>query len=697
MRPFLASLTLSPVAIVTLFFAAAASVQGVHAATLVVTTTADSGAGSLRDTIAAASDGDTIQFDAALNGQTITLTSAELLINKNLIIDGPGAHQLTVQRSTATGTPAFRIFNASGSFGVTIAGLTIANGSAPDAGGGGIASTVLTLTVANCVISGNNAQGGGGILCAAPSLNQSTVSIANCTISGNSAASGGGIHNDGPIGMFYRGSVLTITNSTISGNAATFMGDGLSQGGGIANLGRLTVINSTISDNVVAVDESRGGGGIYTTGTLAMTNTTISGNSANLGGGIRNLGTHAIHNPGALAITNSTVSGNSASEGGGLLGGGQSRNAIIALNTSANGPDVNGTLRSEGFNLIGNNSGAIIFAQQPSDQIGTPASPIDPLLGPLQNNGGPTFTHALLQGSPALDQGESSGSTTDQRGFHRPVDFPDIANEAGGDGADIGAFESAPATLANISTRLRVETGDNAMIGGFIITGTEPKTVIVRGIGPSLSLPGALADPIIEVHGPSGELLATNDNWRDGLYAQQVAQTLPPASDLESALHGTINPGAYTVVVRGTNNTTGIALFEVYDLDPTAASKLGNISTRGFVSTGDNVMIGGVILVGSAPARVLFRAIGPSLTNFGVPNALADPILELYDANGGLIAVNYNWRDDQEAEILATGIPPSNDLEAAIVRDFAPGNYTAIVRGLNNATGMALVEAYDLN
>ncbi len=214
---------------------------------------------------------------------------------------------------------------------------------------------------------------------------------------------------------------------------------------------------------------------------------------------------------------------------------------------------------------------------------------------------------------------------------------------------------------------------------------------------PCLS-PGALADPVIEVHGPSGELLGTNDNWNDALTRQEITDSgLAPVNDLESALWGTINPGAYTVVVRGTNNTTGIALFEVYDLDQTVDSKLGNISTRGFVETGDNVMIGGVILVGSAPARVLFRAIGPSLANFGVPNALGDPILELYDANGGLIAVNYNWRDDQEAEILATGIPPSNDLESAIVRDFAPGNYTAIVRGLNNTTGMALVEAYDLN
>jgi hypothetical protein len=166
---------------------------------------------------------------------------------------------------------------------------------------------------------------------------------------------------------------------------------------------------------------------------------------------------------------------------------------------------------------------------------------------------------------------------------------------------------------------------------------------------------------------------------------------------LESSLWGILNPGAYTVVVRGKNNATGIALFEVYDLDQTVDSKLANVSTRGFVETGDNVMIGGTIMTGSPPARVLFRAIGPSLANFGVPNVLGDPVMELYDGNGGLIAINYDWRDTQEAEIIATGIPPSNNLESAIVRDLAPGNYTAIVRGSSNTTGVAVVEVYNLD
>jgi GH25 family lysozyme M1 (1,4-beta-N-acetylmuramidase) len=264
-----------------------------------------------------------------------------------------------------------------------------------------------------------------------------------------------------------------------------------------------------------------------------------------------------------------------------------------------------------------------------------------------------------------------------------------------------GEQPAFPAQLGNISTRLRVQTGDNAMIGGIIVTGPQSKTVVVRGIGPSLLVPGALADPVIEVHGSAGELLATNDNWRDDdpIRVQHVIDSgLAPSNDLEAAKWGILTPGAYTVVVRGNNNTTGIGLFEVYDLDRTEDSKLANISTRGFVDTGDNVMIGGTIIVGSVPTTVLFRAIGPSLVNFGISNALQDPMLELHDSNGALTASNDNWRDTQEAEIIATGIPPSNNFESAILVTLPANNsaYTAIVRGKDNTTGVAVVEAYQL-
>ena len=253
-----------------------------------------------------------------------------------------------------------------------------------------------------------------------------------------------------------------------------------------------------------------------------------------------------------------------------------------------------------------------------------------------------------------------------------------------------------------------METGDNVLIGGFIVTGTQAKRVILRAIGPSLGLVGQLPDPVLELHNSSGALIAMNDDWRfrpDGSSqeAEIIATGIPPSNFLESALVATLpaNNSAYTAIVHGYLNATGIGVVEAYDLDRTVNSKLANISTRGFVSTGDNVMIGGTIILGSAPARVLIRAIGPSLAYVGVPNALTDTTLELHDSNGTQIAFNDDWRfrpdgSSQEAEIIATGIPPTNFLESALVRDLAPGAYTAIVRGYQGLTGVALVEAYQL-
>lgn len=255
---------------------------------------------------------------------------------------------------------------------------------------------------------------------------------------------------------------------------------------------------------------------------------------------------------------------------------------------------------------------------------------------------------------------------------------------------------STPSTFANISTRLRVETGDNALIGGFIVTGTQPKRVILRAIGPSLTVPDKLADPTLELRSGSGTLIAASDNWRSLQEAEIIATGIPPANDLESAIVATLpaNNSAYTAIVRGVNDGTGVALVEAYDLDRTVDSKLANISTRGLVQTGDNVLIGGLIVLGGSPLRIIVRAIGPSVS---ISGKLADPTLELRDGNGALIRSNDNWRTDQEAEIIATGVPPTNNLESAIVENVAPGNYTAIVRGVSNTTGVALVEAYGLN
>ena len=255
-----------------------------------------------------------------------------------------------------------------------------------------------------------------------------------------------------------------------------------------------------------------------------------------------------------------------------------------------------------------------------------------------------------------------------------------------------------PATLANISTRLFVQTDDNVLIGGFIITGTQPKKVIVRGIGTSLSFLDKLENPTLELHGPNG-LIEANDNWVDSPNKQAISDsTIPPSSDLEAAIVATLpaNNAGYTAIVRGVNNSTGIGVVEAYDLDSSVDSKLANIATRGFVQTGDNVLIAGTIILGEAAQKVLVRAIGPSLT---VPGKLEDPILELRDANGGLVRGNDNWRTGgQEQEIINTTIPPPNDLESALVATLPAGgaSYTAIVRGVGNTTGIAVVEVYAL-
>jgi predicted outer membrane repeat protein len=500
------------------------------------------------------------------------------------------------------------------------------------------------------------------------------VEISGLSFSNCDSGDGGAIHTL---------SGLTITDCIFSGNTSDGQGGALDGEPGSS----IVLTGCAFSDNT-----AKNGGGAVSGGTnLAATNCTFFNNSAGFGG--------AIHDSGGPALLmNCTITGNHATDSvaaaGGVDGapGVQLGGCIVAGNTAGDltTPDLFGFLTSAGYNLIGASSGNNGFSDGVNhDHVGTTTAPLDPGLDPagLQSNGGPTDTIALLPESLAIDAGDPMNAPErDQRDYDR-VNAPDI-----------GAFEfggTIPRTLANISTRLLVETGDNVLIGGFIVTGTHPKQVLLRAIGASLSLDGRLANPVLELRDSTGALIASNDNWQTNSNKQEIIDTgIPPNDPLESALLMALDPGAYTAIVTGANNGTGIGLIEAYDLDRTTDSKLANISTRGFVQIGDKVMIGGFIVLGSEEQDVLVRAIGPSLP---VSNALADPVLELHDSNGATLAVNNNWRDTQENEIEATGIPPIEDAESAILSTLSPGGYTVIVRGAGDTTGVALVESYGLN
>ena len=551
------------------------------------------------------------------------------------------------------------------------------------------------MRLTDCIISGNDSPGGdgGGLF-----NDGGTMTVTRCTISNNFANgddfAGGG--NGGGIGTF-RGSVI-ITSSTISGNSGTissYCNPVSGGGGGVSNFGSMIISNCTISGNSVRAN------GFCDYGPNPVTM---------YGGGILNYGN--------LQITSSTITHNSASSGNGPSGGGiyssgdtTTDSSIIALNSAPTGPDFTGgaALQSMGYNIIGNDADAII-SSKPTDQIGTPAAPIDPLLGPLANNGGLTLTYALQTGSPAIDHGDPAAPPQDQRGYGR-MGVPDV-----------GAFEygGVAITLANISTRSFVQTGDNVMIGGFIVHGSEPKRVIIRAIGPELTqygVPNVLANPTLELHDRTGALIASNDNWWHTIIGGIITSDqrgdirnsgYVPGDGKESAIIAELPAGNYTAIVRSVNDTMGVALVEVYDLSPDSNSILANVSARSFVQTGDNVMIGGFIVQGTAPKRVILRAIGPELSAppFNIPNALANPTLELHDHTGALIASNDNWQHtiiggiittSQVHDITNSGYAPGDGRESAIIAELAPGNYTAIVRGVNDMTGIALVEVYDLH
>jgi hypothetical protein len=323
--------------------------------------------------------------------------------------------------------------------------------------------------------------------------------------------------------------------------------------------------------------------------------------------------------------------------------------------------------------------GATSTPSSTPDPTSTPTATPTPTLTPA-----PTTTPGATP-TPTATPSPTSSATPTPAGSATPTPTP-------------------PAQALNLSTRMRVQTGDNVGIGGFIITGAAPKHVLLRAIGPSITgLPGVLADPVLELHGPAGFTTVTNNNWQDDP-AQAVliqASGLAPTNNLEAAIDATLAPGAYTGVVKGNGGTTGIGLVEVYDLSPAVLSKLGNISTRALVGTGNDIVIAGFIL-GNPPqagglTNLVLRGIGPSLTALGVANALANPTLELRDSNGTVVISNNDWQDDsvQAAQLTASGLAPANPLESGIAIALSPGAYTALLAGQGNSSGIGVVEVYD--
>jgi predicted outer membrane repeat protein len=602
----------------------------------------------------AVADANTINFAPQVAGiiSTNNITPTGLAVTNPVTINGPGPNVLTLSASSLG--RIFRVTSAN----VSISGMHLAFGQMTNADGGAIHNSG-GLTLTNCTIDASNAAGsgnGGGVY----NASGATLSMTGCTLKGDMAGQfGGGVYSDG---------TLTATNCTFSANMA-FRGGGL-----------ITRFN---------------GGNSLTT----LRNCTITLNTA------------------------SSTSGGTADGGGGYYaeGGAQQvhvANTIIAGNSNSVNPDVRGNFTSDGHNFIGSIANAVGFSNNVNgDQVGTPGAVKNPQLDALASNGGLTQTHALLSGSTAIDAGDNNlAPPTDQRGF------PRIG------ASDIGAFEfgsslpsptptptptatptAPPGLVGNVSTRLPVGTGDNVLIEGFIVQGPNGSTkkIMVRAIGPSLlpfGIQDALVNPTLEIRDASNTVIASNNDWQStqvgGIItsdqsAEINASGVAPVNDAESAIIADLAPGSYTAVVRGVGDTVGTGVVDAYDLSAASPARLANIATRGLIQPGDKLMIAGFIIQ-NAGVRAVILAVGPSLSAFGITNALPDTTLQLRDQNGGIVREDDDWQSDQQAEIEATGLQPSDPREAAMVVNIAPGQYTAQVRGKPEATGIGVVEVFFL-
>jgi hypothetical protein len=450
--------------------------------------------------------------------------------------------------------------------------------------------------------------------------------------------------------------------------------------------------NITIAGNIITGEFPDSVGVLFNAGALdaASENISIAGNNISAASGVSF----------ASAMKNSSIIGNRI----GLAPGNQSGNSIFLDTSSVHDIRVQQNQIDPGISYLNRNTTGCNFAVNRSP-AGATMIPDTPQAG--SGYGAVAADTATTLSGPVGLAFDSSDNLYVVNSLNATISkfTPDgtaTTFAATGFSPAFIAVQRSP-TLVNISTRVNVMTGDNVLDGGFIVVGSGTKQVLIRGLGPSLAsagISGVLADPIIELHGGTeNAILASNDNWKNNQQAEIAATGIPPTNDLESALIATLSEGAYTVIERGKSNTTGVGLIEIYDLGMGIGPELANISTRGFVGTGSNVMIAGIIAPSTTggSGTILVRALGPSLGAAGVSDPLADPVLELHDSNGALIATNDNWKSDQQTQIEATGIPPTNDAEAAVVLTITPGSYTAIESGTNNGTGVGLIEVYNLH
>jgi CSLREA domain-containing protein len=657
----------------------------------------------------------------------------ELAITSRLTITGSGASTTIIDGNRSV-RPNSRVLVVGSGIIVNITGVTIRNGGTTAVGGGIFNGGTLTLT--NSTVSGNAAANdGGGIF-----NNGGIVTLVNSVVSGNNAGvDGGGIRND-------PGGTVTLTNSTVSGNTA---GD---DAGGIHNVGgTLTLTNSMVSGN----DSGDDGGGIRNSGTTNLFSSTIANNRAGLNSSPNNLGGGGVHNfGGTLTLTNSTVSGNVArTDGGGIfnetgtvnsfsstiannradansngsgIGGGvfnlsqqgatfNFKNTIIANNQVGSNPnnirDCAGTLTSQGYNLIRiRPQGECNVAPVTGDLFSS-----DPLLGPLQNNGGSTQTHALLAGSPAIDAGNPNVGCVDSTGTPLPTDQRGLLRAFDGNGdnsavCDIGAFElnePHPSPAISISDLSVSEGNSGTMSVNFQVTLSAPSS---QPVTVTFSTSNGTAVGGTDYVSNSGTV-----TFNPG----ETSKTITVLVDGDTIVEG--NETFFVNLTSATNGTItdGQGIGTIVDDDAARNVWLRNISTRSRVLTGDNIMIGGFIIDGSTPLRVLVRSRGPSMGGapFFVPGTLANPLLRLFSGQT-VIAQNDNWQDapncsgfpcEDAAHITSTGLdpcqpnpgqagPPANcNLESAILVTLPPGAYTASVTGADGGTGVGLVEVFEMD